>query len=135
MKPNKLIELTKTFLRHWLPAILIMAVIFLVSSTPSDDLPGFGLFDTIVKKGGHMTGYFLLTLAYLRAFRTKDKKAPYLAMGLSLLFAISDEFHQSFVPGRNPALTDVMIDMVGGSLAVWAVHINAPLKRLVSKGL
>jgi hypothetical protein len=135
MKTNKYIYLSRKFLRYWLPAILIMAAIFLASSTPSDDLPGFGILDTIVKKGGHMTGYFLLALAYLRAQNSKNKKAAFLALGLSLLYALSDEFHQTFVQGRNPALTDVLIDMVGASLAVWAEHIHAPLKRLVYAGL
>ena len=56
----------KPFLR-WLPAVLVMAVIFVFSSIPSDELPNFGLWDLLVKKGGHVLGYGLLALAYLFA--------------------------------------------------------------------
>jgi VanZ family protein len=135
LKTRKLFDFPRKFLRYWLPAIMIMTAIFIASSTPSYDLPSFGLIDTLVKKGGHMTGYFLLTLAYLRAINTRMRKAAFLVLGLALLYAVSDEFHQSFVPGRNPAVTDVLIDMVGASLAVWAEHIYEPLKRLVYAGL
>ncbi len=42
---------------RWGPAVLMMAVIFTASSFPSRDLPSFGLWDRLVKKGGHMLGY------------------------------------------------------------------------------
>jgi len=55
---------TATFLRHWLPAIIVMAAIFVFSSIPSYELPDFAWADTLIKKGGHMLGYGLLALAY-----------------------------------------------------------------------
>jgi VanZ family protein len=105
---------TKSFLR-WLPAILIMAVIFGFSSTPSTKLPSFGLLDFLVKKGAHMSGYGLLALAcwYGLGF---EKRRWWLALLLAILYAITDEFHQSFVPGRHPSWVDVLGFDGGGAL-------------------
>jgi VanZ family protein len=120
---------------RWSPALLIMAAIFFASSTPSTNLPSFGLMDTLIKKCGHLAGYFLLTLTYLRGINTHPKKAAMIALGLIVIWAASDEFHQSFVVGRHPSLVDVVIDMIGACVAVWAVQIHASLRRLIRFGL
>ncbi len=46
-----------------------------------------------------------------------------LAGGVAFLYAITDEFHQTFVPGRNGNCIDVMIDGAGilGALGLWQV--------------
>ena len=112
----------KPFLR-WLPAVLVMAVIFAFSSIPSDEMPRFGLWDLLVKKGGHMLGYGLLTLAYLFALSPRvgghAVRPCVVAFVLAVLYALSDEFHQSFVPGRHPSWVDaVLVDSAGAGLAL-----------------
>jgi VanZ family protein len=103
------------FLR-WLPSILLMAGIFLLSSTPSTELPDFGFWDTLVKKGGHVLGYGLLALSFWFAFGWDRRKVP-LAFVLAALYAVTDEFHQSFVPGRHPSWLDALvIDNFGAAL-------------------
>jgi VanZ family protein len=105
------------FLR-WLPAVAIMAAIFIFSATPGDELPDYGFWDTLVKKGGHVTGYALLALAYMYGMNF-DRKKEWLAWLFALLYAASDEFHQSFTPGRHPSPMDVIIfDNLGAVLAV-----------------
>ncbi len=109
----------KRFLR-WFPAIALMAVIFGFSSIPSQEMPSFGFWDTLVKKGAHMGGYGLLALAYWFGLRF-DKRRWWLALLLAVLYAVSDEFHQSFVPGRNPSWMDALvIDGSGAALALFA---------------
>ena len=115
--------MNRKILLRWLPAILIMAVIFWLSSTPATKLPSFGLWDTIVKKGSHMLGYGLLALAYGFALRF-DRRTWWLAWFLAVLYAMTDEFHQSFVPGRHPSWVDVFLFDGGGAaialgLAYW----------------
>ena len=118
---------------RWLPAVLIMAVIFGFSSTPSTKLPSFGLLDFVVKKGGHMLGYGLLGLAYWYGLRFQ-KRRWWLALLFAILYAISDEFHQSFVPGRHPSWVDVLGFDGGGALIalslgnVWLVRKKRLLK-------
>jgi hypothetical protein len=123
----------KTGIRRWGPAILLMIVIFIASSTPGNDIPGFGGWDTILKKGAHMTGYALLAMGYMRALtntRNASRLIFLLAILLAGLYAATDEFHQSFTPGRNPSVTDVCIDAVGAVIGtlIWA-RIQAPKTR------
>jgi VanZ family protein len=124
---------------RWLPAILVMAVIFAFSSTPSDELPRFGFWDLVVKKGGHMLGYGLLALAYLFALAPEAGGQgtggrgvrPYVAAILmTILYALSDEFHQSFVPGRHPSLVDALVvDQAGAGLALLAARLVRKKKK------
>jgi len=109
---------------RWTPAMILMAVIFLASSTASADLPDYGALDTLVKKGGHLTGYGLLALAYWFGLTGSGvhKRQFSLAWSMALLYALTDEFHQSFTPGRHPALLDVFLfDGGGAALALLAL--------------
>ena len=71
-------------LKRWTPSFVLMGIIFALSSTPSKEMPHFGLVDFLVKKGGHMFGYGLLALANLRGL---NGKRPWLAWMLTLAFA------------------------------------------------
>lgn len=103
---------------RWGPALLVMAAIFTFSSIPSSGLPSFGSYDLFVKKGGHMIGYCLLGMAYLYGIGRQKPGAIWLAWLLAILFASSDEFHQSFIPGRGPGLRDVGIDALGAGIGL-----------------
>lgn len=108
--------MTKKLLPRWLPAALLMLVIFAFSSRPGDDLPSFGGWDYFVKKGAHALGYGLLALSYLHALPKRNYK---LAWILALVYAATDEFHQSFVPGRNASLVDALVfDNIGAAFAL-----------------
>ena len=114
-------------LRKWRPAIALMIVIFGASSLTGAELPTFGSWDYFVKKGGHALGYFLLALAYLRGLRgsARGSSARLYWSGwlLAVLYAMTDEFHQSFVPGRHPSPLDVLVfDGAGAALAMLLSH-------------
>jgi VanZ family protein len=96
-----------------------MALIFGLSATP-DLNSGLGPLDLWLRKGAHITIYAALWLALLRA---ADWRRPLLATVIALLYAISDEYHQTFVGGRHGAPLDVAIDAVGFGLAAlaWAL--------------
>lgn len=85
-----------------------MGVIFIFSSTPSSELPNYGFWDLLIKKSAHFTEYALLSLAYWHWMGFERKKG-WLAWLLAVLFAATDEFHQSFTPGRHPSLIDVLV--------------------------
>ncbi len=112
----------RTLIERWLPAIAWMAILFAASATPSRDIPSYGALDFLVKKGGHMLGYAVLGLLLRRALGWEAKPA-WLAWVLAVLYALTDEFHQSFVPGRHPSLVDALV-FDGGGAAV-ALLISA----------
>jgi VanZ family protein len=103
---------------RWAPAVLLMAVIFLLSSIPSEAMPVFGRYDWPVKKLGHVTGYALLSYSILRGLGRKDLPSIGLAWLLTVLFGASDELHQAFVPGRQSSLIDIGIDAIGAFFGV-----------------
>lgn len=110
----------------------MMGMIFVFSSRPSGELPNFDVFDALIKKSGHMIGYGLLALSYARGLGGKtETRSLLLAWGLALLYAATDEYHQSFVPGRHPAVTDVLIfDNLGAVLGLYtASRPNLPLRH------
>ena len=99
----------------WLPVIVWAAVIFTFSSIPSLNT-GLGTWDTILRKGAHMTEYAILGLLLLRAL---GRELPALAVGIA--YAITDELHQHFVRGRHASPIDVAIDTVGLSIGIFLV--------------
>jgi VanZ family protein len=103
----------------WLPPIVWMAIIFAFSARHGGGhLP---TAEIIVRKLGHVTGYFVLTLLLVRALRRSGVvPAVPVAAAVALVYAASDEWHQSFVPGRTATPRDVGIDAVGMALAAFA---------------
>jgi VanZ family protein len=105
---------------RWFPSLILMAVIFFLSGQPASNLPFFGEYDVLIKKLGHATGYALLGLAYYFALppRLRVGYRWALALLMAILFALSDEFHQSFIEGRTSSLVDVLIDTAGAASAL-----------------
>jgi len=119
----------QTQLLKWVLAFLMMAGIFWFSSQPSTALPDFSWADTIVKKGGHVLGYALLAFSYLYAFGMGPKKR-WLAWLFAVFYAATDEFHQSFVPGRHPSVWDILIfDNPGALMSLWIAGRYIKQKR------
>jgi VanZ family protein len=87
-------------------------VIFALSSIPNLGT-GLGTWDTILRKGAHVTEYAILGLLLLRAL---GREAPAFALGVA--YAITDEVHQHFVSGRHSSPIDVAIDSAGILLGV-----------------
>jgi VanZ family protein len=108
-------------LLRWVPALAMMTAIFILSALPASKVPTFGVYDVYVKKIGHAIGYGLLGVSYYYALPTGLPRTVrwFMALGLSMGFALSDEFHQSFVVGRTSSLRDVAIDGMGALLALF----------------
>jgi VanZ family protein len=106
---------------RWFPALFMMAVIFGFSAQPKDDLPSFLGWDYVIKKFGHAAGYGLLSLAYLH-FLKYNKKQYWLAWLMTLAYAATDEFHQSFVSGRNASIYDVLVFDNLGAIITLCLH-------------
>ena len=94
-----------------------MALIFVLSAQPDLD-SGFGLLDLILRKLTHATEYLLLTLLWAWALRPVTRMNVAAAAMISLLYAISDEYHQTFVEGRHGTSVDVLVDAIGVAIAL-----------------
>jgi len=99
----------------WLPVVAWAAVIFAFSSVPHLGT-GLGTWDTVLRKGAHVTEYAVLGALLYRAL---GREAIALAAGIA--YAATDELHQHFVRGRHASPVDVAIDAVGLALGmlVW----------------
>ncbi|QQR58976.1 MAG: VanZ family protein [Candidatus Melainabacteria bacterium] len=100
---------------RWILVIVWMGVIFAFShqaNSSEKTAVVFGGFNIFARKLGHISEFGALYLLLRQALRKHIdiKKATYLAVLLAILYAASDEWHQSFVPGRSACVEDVMLD-------------------------
>ena len=92
---------------------------FLISKISSQEV---NLIHAFIRKSGHVIEYFILGLLLFRAFRGGSIGSwkwgwSFFALIVVILWAASDEFHQSFVPTRTASVVDVAMDTAGGVLA------------------
>jgi VanZ family protein len=103
----------------WVPVIAWAALIFALSSIPHLGT-GLGAWDTVLRKGAHVTEYAIFGLLLLRAV---GREVPAFLLGVG--YAITDEVHQHFVSGRHASPIDVAIDSAGVLLGIlvgaWAL--------------
>ena len=107
----------------WAAPVALMGLIFFLSAQP-DLGTDLGTIDLVGRKLVHMAEYALLFFLWWRALRTVLDRGQAIAVALAIAvgYAATDEFHQSFVDGRNGNPIDVGIDAVGASLAALVVH-------------
>lgn len=119
-----------------LPVTLVMGGIFYLSHQPGDSLslPNIVNIDKVL----HCLAYAVLGLSFLFALPPQWRRQRPIPVGVAVvlfcvLYGISDEFHQSFIPGRSSSGGDVLADGVGGFLAAiahwWWVNRQAARSR------
>ncbi|HUC97073.1 MAG TPA: VanZ family protein [Candidatus Polarisedimenticolaceae bacterium] len=136
------------FVNKWLPVLLWATVIFLFSTehfaAPQSSrilgpllhwlFPGItpeqvSSVQFVVRKLGHCFEYFVLAVLLYRALypesggRSSVHPAA-MTMGLAVIWAITDEFHQSLVPSRTASIVDVMIDGFGALCGTFWMYLR-----------
>jgi VanZ family protein len=134
--------------KYWLPVLFWLTVIAIESFSLSSNLTGswlarifaalhirmsaeeFAKLHHYLRKIGHVTGYGILCLLLFRAWfhtlsqdvsnrvRNLRARCAALAIGITLLTAVLDEWHQSFDPSRTASLRDIGLDVGGGFLSL-----------------
>ena len=112
----------RTWLRAWLPVLVWAGFIFLLSATPNLQFSQSSEIDLVVRKAGHMMVFGALAALIWRALaRSAVRRAIAWSWLLTLAYAASDEFHQSFTVGRHMSPLDVAIDSLGALLVLAAL--------------
>ena len=130
------------FLKTWYPSLIIMIIIFIFSSFPaskSDEQSGFiintltSIFPelsnisplvVIVRKSAHFFEYAVLGYLNARALNLSGKNIFH-SIWLSMLYSMTDEFHQIFISGRSGEFRDILVDTLGasfGTLVYFLTH-------------
>jgi VanZ family protein len=134
----------------WLPTILVMGSIFYFSSIPAEEVhhvsqPGIQRANRVINqmggptprdndfdwlKVGHVIGYALLGLSVHYALRSYPlvEHAQIKTIGICFLYAMTDEFHQRFVVGRTPRMTDVLLDTLAVIIIVCILEVISQRK-------
>jgi VanZ like family len=99
----------------WLPVVAWAGLIFTLSSIP-DLGTGLGGWDLVLRKLAHAAEYAVLGVLLLRAI---GRPGP--AFALATLYAVTDEIHQAFVPGRQASPVDLAIDAAGAAIGIALV--------------
>ena len=92
--------------------------------------------ESIIRKIAHFSIYTVvgfLLMGLLSTYKLKDKWRMIMTIVIGILYAISDEFHQSFSPGRTPKVTDVYIDTLGIILGVLLVILIRTFYKEIKK--
>ncbi|MEW9670961.1 VanZ family protein [Ammoniphilus sp. 3BR4] len=120
---------------RWLPSFGWMGVIFYLSARSGSELQGmFPFFDSF--NFGHVIAYFILAVLFYWALLPFQRKGKWdiriIAILLCFVYGLTDEWHQSFVPGRMPDVLDIVNDIIGATLGMLAVTLiqKLRLKRL-----
>jgi len=121
-------------------SILVSVAHYLFPTASAETL---AVFHLLIRKAGHLTEYAILAALAARAFRTSSRDLLrrrwfWAALTLVVLYALSDEFHQSFVPSRGASIYDSLIDSVGGLIGlmiVWSWHHRITGRKLSGHGL
>ncbi len=142
----------RLFLKYWSPVILWCAFIF-YCSTDTFSASNTSLFfkpvmlwlfpgaspklvqeaHWLVRKLGHISNYVVLSFLLMRALRGEKREKwewrwAFWALVTVGIYALSDEFHQAFVPSRGPSLSDVLIDFFGGICSVFSLYLYSILR-------
>ncbi|HET7713982.1 MAG TPA: VanZ family protein [Patescibacteria group bacterium] len=115
---------------RWGPAIAWAGLIFYLSSIPQLEVTSEPVGNFLTRKAAHLAEYAVLFLLILRATQFKR---PGLSLTLTLLYALTDELHQSLIPTRTAKLEDLAFDAAGALLggAAWK-YFPAALMKLKS---
>lgn len=104
----------KKFIKYLLPVIIWAGLIFVLSSIPGSKIPPLFAYQDVLF---HIFEYAVLARLVIRALKKYyphlKYRTIYLTIVIGIIYAISDEFHQAFIPNRDTSVLDVSWDTLG----------------------
>lgn len=143
-------------MKYWLPSLVWMVIIFSASADTNSYRHSSTLFEPLIhwlfprmppdrveefhhlfRKCAHLTEYAILAMLLWRTIHRPNKNSarPWrwdeagLVLAIVFLYAASDEFHQSFVPGRTALFSDVLIDTTGGAVGLMLLYLGGKILK------
>lgn len=107
-----------------IPASIWMVFIFYLSSIPNLELQGeWSIYDFVLRKIAHLVEYAFLTFLFYWGLQKNlsFKTNLWISLILAILYGISDEIHQYFVPTRDGKVIDVFVDSLGVIIALLLI--------------
>jgi len=137
---------------RWIPALFFATMIFIFSAIPGNEVEkSFDNLNATVQvvsaaepekpvlsptidwlKVAHGVGYFWLGFTVLYALTAHSRWSPVMAFMLCSLYAVMDEFHQSFVPARTASAKDVLIDSSAALAGIIAILGIIKMQSLIN---
>lgn len=130
--------------------VIWMGIIFLLSAEGADDSRARSgavvgilkdslntdsaddFLTSLTRKAAHIVAYFILGIliySIIETYKLTGKRTIVLSITFALLYAIFDEIHQLFVPGRSGEIRDVLIDTVAASIGVGIYYTSSKIRR------
>jgi VanZ family protein len=123
----------RQWLYLWLPVAAWMGLIFGLSAQSSLPHVDSGWVDLVLSSAAHVSLFGVLAVLWARALDRRPH-AWLLALVMTALYALSDEFHQAFVPGRTPDPVDLLCDGLGAVVGLWLwAQLQRRLRTWVGK--
>ncbi len=111
---------------YWLPALAVMVLIFVLSSQSGLRVSEDAAVEKPLRVTGHLlafgtlAGLLLVALCWGRPPRLRDAA---MALGITVVYGLTDELHQAFVPDRTGRLDDVVTDTIGALAGLAVVYL------------
>jgi len=113
-------------IKDWIPAILMMIIIFTLSSLSGPTVESVGLNRGKLQISAHFVLFMFLTIAFY-----KPTKSIPLSIILTVLYAVTDEIHQLFTFMRSASISDIYVDSLGSLISgvfLWKLLPILPKK-------
>lgn len=124
----------KKIILNWIFVLAWMGVIYYFSAQPNLKSELEPIWDLFFRKIAHMAEFFILAFLLFRAYLSNKMvigRALFLAVFMSIIYAVFDEYHQTLIDGRTGSPVDVIIDSVG--VITFAILQVKQLKKNVRK--
>lgn len=84
------------------------------------------IINFIIRKSAHLTEYFILailTISLLKDYHLTNKKIMIITLVFCFIYALTDEYHQTFIAGRTGQFKDSLIDTIGAITAIVTYNL------------
>lgn len=150
-----------TVLFSWIAVFIWLVVIFYLSAQPAADSSNLSKkvtkviieiipldsevsttenliakLEPSIRKLGHFSEYFVLGLLVANALRVSGVfgfKGFIYSLLFCILYAVSDEFHQYFVPGRSTEFSDILMDTIGSVVGIGLYFLVSRIRQVIAK--